>query len=56
MRKLAVHSLSFDDAILVGDLALALVDLTVAASKGLLVVNKQGEPSPRCFSKSCALM
>ena len=56
MRSIAAHTLSFDDALLVGDLAPYLVDVVVAASKGLLHVNEKGEPSPRCFSKSCTLM
>ena len=56
MRSIAVHTLSFDEALLVGDLAPHIVDLIVAASKGLLHVNEKGEPSPRCFSKSCALL
>ena len=55
--RAAACSLSFDDALLVGDLAPHIVDVIVAASKGLLRVNdKGGEPSPRCFSKSCALL
>jgi hypothetical protein len=56
MRRLAASTLSLDEAILVGGLTPALVDLIVAASKGLIDVNiideKGGEPSLRC----CALM
>jgi hypothetical protein len=49
MRSIAAHTLSFDEAILVGDFAPYLVDVIVAASKGLLHVNeKGGEPSLRC--------
>ena len=59
VRRLAASTLSLDESILVGDLTPALVDLIVAASRGLIdvnVVNEKGEPSPRCFSKSCTLM
>ena len=51
MRSIAAQTLSFDEALLVGDLAPYLVDLIVSATKGLLdvnVVNGQGEPSPHC--------
>ena len=49
MRSIAAHALSFDDAVLVGELAPHIVELIVAATKGLLHVNeKGGEPSPRC--------
>jgi hypothetical protein len=53
IRAIAARSLSFDEAILVGDLAPHLVDLVVAASKGLVRVN---EREASCFSKSCALL
>ena len=56
MRSLTAHTLSFDEALLVGDLAPYLVDLIVSATKGLMHVNENGEPSPRCFGKSCALL
>ena len=52
MRSIAAQTLSFDEALLVGDLAPYLIDLIVEASKGLLHVNEKGEPSPRC----CALL
>ena len=52
MRSIAAHTLSFDEAILVGDLAPYFVDLIVGATKGLMHVNEKGEPSPRC----CALL
>jgi hypothetical protein len=55
MRAIAGRTLNVEDAILVGALTPHLVDLIVAASKGLLHVNEKGEPSPRCFGKSCAL-
>ena len=51
VRAIANHSLSVEDASLVEALAPALVDAIVTATKGLLHVNEQGEPSPRC----CAL-
>ena len=56
MRSIAAQTLSFDEALLVGDLAPYLVDLIVSATKGLMHVNEKGEPSPRCFGKSCALL
>ena len=55
MRAIAARTLSVDDASLVDSLIPSLVDLLVSASKGLLHVNEKGEPSPRCFGKSCAL-
>ncbi len=55
MRAIAARTLSVDDASLVGSLIPSLVDLLASASKGLLHVNEKGEPSPRCFGKSCAL-
>jgi hypothetical protein len=55
MRAIAGRTLNVEDTILVGALAGPLVDLIVAASKGLLHVNEKEEPSPRCFGKSCAL-
>ena len=52
MRAIAARSLSFGDALLVGDLAPHIVELVVAATKGRIDVNvideKGGEPSPRC--------
>ena len=56
MRAIAVRTLSVDDASLVDSLIPSLVDLLASASKGLLHVNEKGEPSPRCFSKSCVLL
>ena len=56
MRAIAAHTLSFDEAILVGDFAPHMVDVIIAASKGMLHVNEKGESSPRCFSKSCTLL
>ena len=50
LRSLAVNTLSFDDALLVG-LAPHIVEIIVAATKGLVDINideKGGEPSPRC--------
>ena len=54
MRSLAVHSLSFEDALLVSELAPHFVEIVVAATKGLVDINivEKGEPSQHC----CALL
>ena len=48
VRRLAASTLSLDEAILVGDLAPAIIDIIIAASRGLVRVNEKVEPSPRC--------